>query len=69
MPKSICIMQCSKHRYWGISIDDENGGSRITPSKCCGSWSNVKSWELSEREWLEIAEQATEAAALTEEAK
>ena len=60
--KSLTIMRCSKHSYWAVSIDDANGGSRITPSKCCGSWSDVKSWRLSEREWRDIANQATEAA-------
>lgn len=49
MMLSIC--RCPTHGYWSVSIDDESGGTRLTPSKCCGRWSIVKSWRLSAQEW------------------
>jgi hypothetical protein len=60
---------CKRHEYWGVSVDYVSAkgyghGQRLTPSKCCGSMSIVKSWELSRDEWLQIAKEATEAAEL-----
>ena len=62
--RELSINQCPKHGdYWSISIDDEAGGSRLTPSKCCGQWRRVCAWKLSVRDWREMAEQAEKAAA------
>jgi len=46
-----------------ICIDDtDGGGTRVTPSKCCGQWQTVKAWTLSKRAWQELAELALVAA-------
>ena len=45
-----------------MSIDDETGGHRVTPSKCCGRWEVVKTWPLSADEWRSLAAEATRAA-------
>jgi len=29
-----------------IAIDDETGGTRLTPSKCCGQWDEVKRFPM-----------------------
>jgi len=58
----LSIDRCARHNFYAISIDDEDSGRRVTPSKCCGSWSTVKQWRLSERDWRELAEEASKAA-------
>lgn len=58
----LCILGCSYHGVQAISIEDEDGGERITPSKCCGSWRTYMEWELTPAQWTRIAELATEAA-------
>lgn len=62
--KFLSINVCSRHGVYSISVDGDNGGTRVTPSKCCGSWSTVKEWKLSERNWLDLASEATKAAAI-----
>lgn len=62
----LCINECPKHRYRSISIDiiraDGTGyGTRVTPSKCCGSWTTVKKWPLSAFEWKQLADEARKA--------
>lgn len=43
----LAINRCPDHpKYWSVSIDDENGGTRITNGKCCGKWREQKSWPL-----------------------
>lgn len=64
----LCVMRCSSHGVFAVSIDDESGGFRVTPSKCCGSWTDVARWHLSEREWLDIATEAKRAAKLAKAA-
>lgn len=60
--KELSIDRCPEHGFWAVCVDDEGGGVRVTPSKCCGRWDRVKAWKLSASEWREIAEQATIAA-------
>jgi len=62
-PMRLAIDQCSRHKFWAISIGDNHSGERITPSKCCGQWTTVREWNLSESDWLRIAELARLAAA------
>ncbi len=55
----ICVDQCPKHQaYFAISVGDENCGTRLTPSKCCGQWTEVAAWkatpELLERMITEL---------------
>ena len=42
--KYISINKCSAHGFYMIAIEDDNGGHRITPTKCCGSWQTVIKW-------------------------
>jgi hypothetical protein len=32
--------------FWSISVDTENGGTRLTRGKCCGRWEQVWSTPL-----------------------
>lgn len=36
------IVRCSMHGYYAVVVND----SRISPSKCCGSWSVLRSWTV-----------------------
>mgnify|MGYP003589837222 CR=1 FL=1 len=64
MKKKLAISVCSRHDTYMVSVEDENSGLRVTPSKCCGRWTTVREWELSERDWLDLAKEATEPAAI-----
>lgn len=44
--KTLAINRCPTHGYWAITIDDDDTGVRVTPSKCCGRWDIVKVWPL-----------------------
>lgn len=37
------IVRCPMHGYYAVCIND----TRITPDKCCGSWSVFKAWQIS----------------------
>jgi hypothetical protein len=50
----LTINKCN-HGTFAISLDDENGGTRLTPSKCCGSWKEVQAWELSAEDCRDFA--------------
>lgn len=61
----LCINQCPDCRKnWSISVDDDEGGRRVTPGKCCGRWKEKKSWPLDTemiqeiRDQMNVAEQA-----------
>ena len=44
----LAIQRCPVHSsFMAISIEDDNGGYRLTPSKCCGSWITLQRWEVS----------------------
>ncbi|HDS1550704.1 TPA: hypothetical protein QEK98_002959 [Stenotrophomonas maltophilia] len=58
----LVINKCHSHGYYAISVEDNNVGIRITPSKCCGGWSTIKEWTLSRNDWLDLAKEATKAA-------
>ena len=60
--QKLVINVCHQHNYYAISIDDDNGGQRITPNKCCGSWTTLKAWDLSAHDWRELAKLAEYAA-------
>lgn len=42
------------HGIYSVSIDDESGGVRLTPSKCCGRWTIVQEWPLTHQRGAEI---------------
>jgi hypothetical protein len=54
MNKKLVINRCSRHDCYAIAIEDENSGTRVTSSKCCGSWSTVKEFSMSSSDWLEL---------------
>lgn len=48
--KFLVINQCPTHsNYWSVSIDDDViGGTRITPTKCCGQWDTIQRWPITD---------------------
>lgn len=60
--KGLAINRCPTHDWWAITIEDEDGGIRVTPFKCCGRWDTVTAFRLSERDWRELAEIASNTA-------
>lgn len=54
----LIINRCKRHGYYCIEFGDDNGGTRMTPGKCCGSWTEIKRWKLSPRQWDEIINEA-----------
>lgn len=55
----LAVNQCPKHpKYYSVSVDDEDFGRRITPSKCCGQWRTLHRWLLSADDWEELAAMA-----------
>ena len=47
----IAIDRCPVHGYYAVCVGERNGdgsghGTRLTPSKCCGRWDEVRSWPL-----------------------
>lgn len=63
----LTVARCPTHGWMAVSIDDDGGGVRVTPGKCCGRWDTVKRWSLSAREWRELAEACEHAAEAVEE--
>lgn len=54
MNKKLVINRCSRHDCYSIAIEDKTGGTRVTSSKCCGSWSTFKEFRMSPSNWLEL---------------
>lgn len=51
----LAINQCPQHpSFWSVSIDDDNGGTRLTPGKCCGRWRVVKEWAVTPKDIAEM---------------
>lgn len=72
MSKFIAIMRCPKHpNFWALNIEEPDGcGTRITPGKCCGSWTTLHRWPIGrvdfneiETAWLEAQEAPSPATA------
>ena len=57
--KYLMIDKCNKHNFWAISIGDENSSTRLTPSKCCGTWQEQKRFKIDRRMCDEVIEQFT----------
>ena len=49
----LAINKCT-HGVYSISVDNDGGGTRLTPSKCCGIWHLVKDWPLTASDIDEI---------------
>lgn len=59
----LVVNRCPVHpHFFSVSIDDDTGGYRVTPSKCCGRWNVVASWPLAQDDWRELATRAERAA-------
>lgn len=60
--KYLAINKCTHHGFMSVSIDDEDGGVRITPTKCCGSWVVLQRWRITESmvrdflQWIRLTE-------------
>lgn len=40
---TVSILRCPSHGFYCVAVGDR----RVTPSKCCGSWSQeVRAWTL-----------------------
>jgi hypothetical protein len=65
----LVICRCPTHDLWAITLDVAGGGSRVTPSKCCGRWDTVQTWRLSANEWRRLAEEAEAIADIVEQLK
>jgi hypothetical protein len=57
MKKYLTINKCPKHGFWSISLDDESGGHRLTPTKCCGYWETITEWQLNAAILRDIAKE------------
>ncbi len=42
MKVKVELLLCPAHRYYAIAIND----GRVTPDKCCGSWTVQRAWEV-----------------------
>ena len=63
----LTITRCPLHGYYAVIIDSPNGGgTRLTPSKCCGRWADLKKFRMSARDWREMARLAREMAQIAE---
>lgn len=40
------------HGIGMISLDDEDGGTKLTNSRCCGRWTTVKSFTMDKDDLL-----------------
>ena len=41
----ISIDKCP-HGTLSISLDSEGGGTKLLPAKCCGRWTQLKTWKV-----------------------
>lgn len=57
----LVLNNCPRHGYWAVSLDDEDGGIRLTSGKCCGRWDTVRSWPMGAHELRGLIEAATDA--------
>lgn len=48
MKLQISIERCPVHRFRAICLsgDASVGGTRLTPSKCCGRWKTEQAWTI-----------------------
>jgi hypothetical protein len=44
----LSIDRCPRHGFNAVSVSGNSkiGGTRLTPSKCCGSWKQVQAWDV-----------------------
>lgn len=47
--KKLQVLQCKSHNCWALAIGNDDSGIRLTGLKCCGSWSVIKEFSITER--------------------
>jgi hypothetical protein len=53
----IAINRCHNHpSCLMIDVTNEHGGTRITPTKCCGHWDLIKTWRTDQITLESLAE-------------
>lgn len=60
--RTLGVHRCPTHGFFAICVNDEHGGERVTPSKCCGRWDTEREWALTAIQWRDLARLANEAA-------
>lgn len=64
----LTVNRCALHpNFWAVCLEDKNGGTRLTGSKCCGRWDALNQrtgkpdgkgpyvqWSMDERELRNI---------------
>jgi hypothetical protein len=51
----LAIARCPIHeQFYSIEVCDKNGGRRLTPSKCCGQWEDIKKWKMDKIHFIEM---------------
>lgn len=72
------VVRCGAHPdFWAVCLSDDHGGTRLTPSKCCGRWDGITrksgtptmkgpyvEWRMSARQLQEASEAFANAAEL-----
>lgn len=52
----LVVNRCPVHQeFHSVSVDDEHGGTRISPSKCCGQWRAIVKWPMTAKRLREAA--------------
>ena len=59
----LSINRCPAHGVWSVSLDQRESGTRLTPTKCCGSWKLRFEWLLEADQLRDLADHFLEAAA------
>lgn len=55
MALKLSIDRCPTHNFYAICVGDDDGGKRLTPSKCCGRWDRVRAWSRTPAQLRDIA--------------
>lgn len=64
---ALVICRCPQHKFWAVTLDVAGGGTRVTPSKCCGRWDTVQRFELLADWWDQLSQEASAMAAIVRE--
>lgn len=54
--KELQICKCPEHGHWAVTVGDSDGGTRLTPTKCCGRWTIVKAFPMTPGALRSVAE-------------
>ena len=49
----LAIRRCENHGYYAVTAEyEQQGGRRLTPSKCCGRWDLVTKFRVDPKQLL-----------------